>query len=249
MRFNSKALGILTVLFVIFAVISATNAVDSVNDFSNNNFKIDMPSGCDFSQNATSKVNVGEVSVDMTVFENTGDNSKEVSSITYLKDSSANKSVASGFINDIKKNGKIVEEKDKYIVVKTLNSTNFNFSASDIEKGIDDVMGFANEVFSSGDLKFSADGDTVSFSNKGLEISDSNGTNVSVSSDGIKVVDGENSSNNADVSFNSNISTEFLDSDYVVCLENQNNSQLIIISGNDLESLKAMADTASFKGN
>ena len=110
-------------------------------------------------------------------------------------------------------------------------------------------MGFANEVFSSGDLKFSADGGTVSFSNKGLKISDSNGTNVSVSSDGIKVVDGENSSNNADVSFNSNISTEFLDSDYVVCLENQNNSQLIIISGNDLESLKAMADTASFKGN
>ncbi len=248
LRFDSKILGIFTALFVIAVVISAANAADLVDEFNNENFKINVPSGCDFSQNATTDVNVGEVVMSMIVFENTGNNSNNVSSITYLNDSSADKKIVSDVINDLKKDGEIVEENGNYTIVKTQNITNSDVSVSDIENGINSIMGFANDLFSSnGDLNFSADGNSISLSDKGLEIADANGTNVSISSEGIKVSEGDELSNDTNITVDGNMSTDFNDGDYVAFLTNQDNNQLILISGNNLDSLKAMADTVSFK--
>lgn len=247
LRFNSKVLGFLTVLLVIAVVVSAVNAVDLTDNFSNENFEIKIPSGCDFSQNSTSSINFGDVALSMVIYANNADNAKDVNSITFLKDSSSDKKAVSDFMKDLKKDNEIVEETDKYTVVKTQNLGISNGSSSDMNWSFDDALSLANDIFSDDGINFSADGSNLSLSGNGLQISDADGTNVSISSSGVHVSDGENSSNNADISFNENMSADFMEGDYVVCIENQNSNQLILLSGNNLEFLKAMADTASFK--
>ena len=39
------------------------------------------------------------------------------------------------------------------------------------------------------------------------------------------------------------------DADYSICIKNQNNNQLIVLVGNNLDLMKSMADTASFTEN
>ena len=251
MKINSKILCILAAVAVIAMVISAVNAVDLVkNDFNNENFAIDIPSGSDFSEEVTTNINAGDVAMNMLVFENSGNNSDDVSAVIYLKDSSPDKNVISDFTNDLQKDGEIVEENDGYVIVKTQNSNNlFNF---DVGNDLDSIFSFFDGLFSSdGNINISDNGDGISFSDGVLEIHDANGENVSISADGIKV-SGEASSEDGNVSDVTDVSVEGNMTDihygeYVLYLENPDNNQLIAISGNNLDVMKAMADTASFK--
>ena len=139
------------------------------------------------------------------------------------------------------------------------------FFNDQIASGTDDFWSIVDGFFSSGsNVEVGADGSSVhisdgginiddpsanvSFSTNGLEVSDSNGENVSISSDGIKVSDG---SSNGTVEVNSDVDSvmdsysEF--SEYILCLKNPDNDQLILICGNDLDLLKVMAESATFK--
>ena len=124
MKIDSRFLGILTALFVIAILISAVSAA---NVMDNEYFTINIPDNSDFSQDATTNINAGDVAMNMLVFENTGNSSDDVGTIMYLKDSSDDSNVISDLYNDLKKDGQIVEEKDKYIVFKTQNSTIIKF--------------------------------------------------------------------------------------------------------------------------
>lgn len=250
MKINSKVLCVLAVLAVIAVVISAANAADLVkNDFNNENFAIDIPSGSDFSEGVTTNINAGDVAMNMLVFENSGNNSDDVSTIVYLKDSSSDKKVMSDFTEDLKNDGEIVEETDKYVIVKTQNSNElFNFN---VGNDLDSILSFVDGLFSSdGNINISDNGNVVSFSDGVLEIHDADGENVSISADGIDV-SSEASSEEGNVSDVSDISVEgnFSDiefGDYVLYVKNPDNDQLIAIVGNNVDLLKAMADTASF---
>lgn len=228
-------------LLAVFVVISAVNAVDLVNDFDNGDFKINVPSGTDF--NETVNISVNEMN--MIVYENLGKNSHDANSIIYLKDSSADKNEINQFIKDLEKDAKKFEETDKYIVFKnTQNSNDF-----DIGNSLDGVFNIANDIFSSGgNFNVSADGNSVSFSDKGLEILDANGEGASISSEGINFFGNESSDNvTSDISSGAGSSMEY--SDYSVYLKNNNANKVIVISGNNLELLKAMAETASISEN
>ena len=85
-----------------------SNGIDSAN------FAIDIPSGSDFSEEATTNLNVGDVAMNMEVFANHGGNANDVSAIVYLKDGSKDQNIISDVINDLKKDAPVVEENDKY---------------------------------------------------------------------------------------------------------------------------------------
>ena len=91
------------------------------------------------------------------------------------------------------------------------------------------------------------DNSTVSLSTRGLSVSDPNGDDVSISTDGVKVNDsnGENSVD-ANASFDGDVISNVGNSDYAIVIESPDNSQVIVIAGNDLELLKSIAETASF---
>ena len=233
-------------LLAISIVISAVSAADlQKNDFGGD-FAVDIPSESNFSENVTTKLNFCDIAMDLVVFENTGNNSEDINSIIYFKDSSDNKTMIEDFINDLEKDGKKVEETDKYIVLETNTSESEDF---DIVEGFNEVWNFAESLFSSeGDINLSADGNKISLSDKGLEVSDANGQNVSITSEGVSIsgnetLDNESFDVSGDVEVNSNIN----DCDYAVYLENADNDQVIVLSGNNLEVLKSMAETASFK--
>lgn len=102
---------------------------------------------------------------------------------------------------------------------------------------VNGIFNFIGSIFSSGDgLNISADGSSVSFSGKGLEVSDASGENVSITTDGISV-SGESSDNEA-VDVSSDVGSDIENSDYSLYLKNQNNDEVIVISGNNLELLK-----------
>ena len=262
MKINSKILYIFSALFVLAIVISSAGAVDDLisNQFDNESFVIDVPSGSDFSKEATTKLNVGDVAMDMSVYNNKGNNSDDVNTILYLKDSSSDKKIATDLINDLEKDGKIIEENDNYVVVETGNS-NWNFLNFDVGDGLNDLWGFFNGFFSfdvenvvPGDLEVSEENSTVSLSSDGLKVSTVEGDNVSISSDGVKVWEGnesssdDNESADVDVSVNGEVA-DVQDGNYAIYLKNQNADQIIVITGNNLELMKAMADTASFTEN
>lgn len=249
MKANSKILGILAALFVIAIVISSAGAGNLANS---ENFVIDIPDGSDFKEMATTDLDVGDVDMKMLVFENSGNNSDDISTIIYMKDSSNDSSMISDLYNDLKKDCEVVEEKDNYIVFKTQNSN--DVSAEDIEDAINSFMGIAEDIFSSdADMNFSADGNSISFSDKGLEISDANGDNVSISSEGIKVSEAPSSdgevSEDVNITVNGNADASFQNGEYTVYIKNAINDQVIVINGNDLEVMKKMADTVSFGEN
>lgn len=240
-------MGILAALFVIAIVVSAASAANL--NFRNENFSIDVPSGSNFTESAVTNVNIGDVAMKMLVFENLGNNSNDVSTIIYLKDSSADKNVISEFINDLKKDNEVVEENSNYTIVKTKNSDSVNFFNFDVGNDIGGFIDGVGDVFSSHkDINFSAEGNSFSISDAGLEISDANGEGVSIRSEGIKVSDSTNNgTEGANVTVDGNFTTEIQDCDYTVYLKNPSGDQLLTISGNKLDTLKAMANTASFK--
>ncbi len=272
MKINSKYVYIFSALFVLAILISSASAAEKMvsGDFGNESFAIDVPSGSDFNKAATTDLKFGDFAMDLSVFENNGENAKDISTVVYLKDSSSNQNVIDDAINDLKKEGVVVEETDKYFVVETKNSGNWNFFNWDIGNDIDSLFGIANGLFSSdssvnvtgedADVQVSsADGinivdnenNTVKISDKGLQISDTNGEDVSISTDGVKVSgasdnNGSDASESVDVSVDGDLASSIGNDDYAVCIQNPGDGQMIVVSGNNLDLLKSMAETASF---
>ena len=239
MKFNS-ILGVFIALLAITIVISAVSAADLADDFNNDNFAINIASGSNF----TESVNVANKDIVLSIFENSANDSKDANSIIYFKDQTADKSEINNFIKDLENGGEKVEETDKYVVLKNTQ----NFKDFDVMDEVNGIFNFIGSIFSSGDgLNISADGSSVSFSGKGLEVSDASGENVSITTDGISV-SGE-SSDNETVDVSSDVGSDIENSDYSLYLKNQNNDEVIVISGNNLELLKQMAETVSFNEN
>lgn len=238
-------------LFAIAIVISTVSAVDLVdNGFDNEHFAIDVPSSSNFSEIATTEINSGDLAMVMVVFENLGNDSDNVGAIIYLNDLSDDNKVISDFINDLIKNGEVVEETDKYVVVKTQNSNGSDFMNFDIANDFDSILSFVEGLFSSnGGINISSDEGNVSFSSNGLIVSDANGENVSITSQGIEISgsNGTDESNDTYIDVDENIFPDFPNGDYSVYLKND--TQMIVISGNNLELLKSMAESVSLKGN
>ena len=257
------------VVFSAAVVVSSVSAADNLvkGNFSNDDFSIDVPSGSDFGEEATTSINVGDLAMNMEVFLNHGDNAKDLGTVMYLKDSSSNQSIISDAVNDLKNEGPIVEENDKYFVVETKDSNNFfNF---DIGNDLDSLFSFVDGFFSSdsdvnvstqdADVQVSANeginivdenGSTFSLSEKGLFVSDENGENVSIDSTGVKVSENNGSgeaSEGDNVSVHVDSISDVQNGDYALCIESPSNDQLIVITGNNLDLMKSMADTASFK--
>ena len=183
--------------------------------------------------------------------------------IKYLYD----KKVIDDMCNDLQKEGEIVEETDDYFIVKTQNNNwdllNFNIG-DDIGGAWDFVTGLffgdsevsvsANdsdvEVSNDGINIVSPDNETVSLSDQGLEVSDANGEGVSISNEGIKVSanvsENGTASDDVFVAFDENMSSNMANGEYVLCIKNPDNSQAIMLTGNNLDLMKEMADTASF---
>lgn len=236
MKFNSKILSVLLVLLAVLMVISAASAVDLVNDIG-----IEVPSESNFDETA----NVNMNNVNFVIFENSASNANDVASIIYFKDSEADKNSLNDFIKDLEDDGEKIEETDKYSVFKTTQNSN-DF---DVPTGFDNVLNFAEDLFSQGNgFNFSADGNSVSFSDEGLKISDASGENVSISSEGINV-SGDSSSDSENVDISSEVGQDIEKLDYYIFLKNTNGNEVVVIFGNDLDSLKSMAETASFNEN
>lgn len=267
LKIDSRILGILSALLIFAVVVSSAGAADlAASGIDSDNFAIDVPEGSDFVNAATTNLNVGDVAMNMEVFENQGDNANDVSTVMYLKDGSSDKNIISDLYNDLKNDGPIVEETDDYFIVETKDANNWDFLNFDIGNDIDGLWNFASGIFSEdsnvnvttedADVDVSNDeginivGDdntTVSLSTRGLEVSDPNGEDVSISTDGVKVTDsnGENSVD-TNVSVDDHMISNVDNSDYAICIKNPEGNQVIVIAGNDLELLKSIAETASF---
>ena len=78
-RFSSLCI-IALMIFGVFAVATTVSAADSLvkSDFNNTNFAIDIPSGSDFAEEATTNFNIGDFSMGMDIFSNHGNNAKDV---------------------------------------------------------------------------------------------------------------------------------------------------------------------------
>ena len=239
-KLNSKILGILLALLAITMVISTASAVDLVKGIDNDNFGIDVIPGANFDES----VNIGVGDMDLVVFENSGNNTGDVDSIIYFKDSSANKNEIDGFIEDLERNGNKVEETDKYVVLEN----NQNFVDFDFANDLDGFFNMVDDFFSSDEgLNLSAEGNSVSLSDKGLEVSDADGENVSITSEGVSV-SGVKSTGNETVNVSSDVdvNSDIANSDYSIYLKNNDKDKVVVISGNNLELMKAMAETVSF---
>ena len=268
MKINSRILGILSALFLVGILISSASAADDLvsDQFDSESFAIDVPSGSDFNKGATTNLNAGDVSMNMSVFENHGDNSNDVSTVMYLKDSSSNQNIVSDMINDLQNDGKILEENDKFFVIETQNSNNWDFL--NIGDDIGSLWGFVDGLFSSdsnvdvstqdADVKVSsADGikivdsenSTVTLSNNSFHVSDASGEDVIISTDGIKVTENDGSGED---SIDSNVSVDVDsipdvgDEKYLICIKDLDNGQVIVIAGDNLDVMKEMAESASF---
>jgi len=218
-------------------IISAASAVDLIYDFNNDNFAVKVASGTNF----TDTVNVTTNNMKLLIFENSGIDSSEVNSIIYFKDSTPDKNQINGFIKDLEKDGSKVEETDKYVALK--NSQNSN--DFDILNNLDGFFNIAGNIFSSDGLNVSADDNSISLSTNGFKVSSADGENVSITSEGVSV-SGNSSAGNETVNVSSDVDSNIKNSDYSIYLKNQNNSEIIVISGNNLELLKSMAGTVSF---
>lgn len=221
-------------------VISAASAVDLVNEFNNDNFGVKVASGSNFADT----VNIATNNMKLLIFENSGSDSSDVNSIIYFKDSTADKNQIDGFIKDLEKDGTKIEETDKYIALK--NSQNSN--DFDVSNNIDGFFNIAGSIFSSDGLNVSADDNSISLSSNGFKVSSVDGENVSITSDGVSV-SGNSSAGNETVNVSSDVDSNIKNSDYSIYLKNHDNSEVIVISGNNLELLKSMAETVFFNEN
>lgn len=238
LKVNSKILGVLLSSLAIAMVISTASAVDLVSDFNNGDFGIDVASGANFSET----VNIATGDINLVIFENSGDSSNDANSIIYFKDSTSDKKEVTGFLKDLERDGTKVEETDKYVVLKN-NHKSHDF---DIPNDIGDIFNMIGSIFSDEGFNVTSEGNSVSISSKGLEVSDANGENVSITSEGVSVSDG---AGNETVNVSSDVDSNIKDCDYSIYLKNQDNDKVIVISGNNLELLKAMAETVSFNEN
>lgn len=196
-------------IFVGGLLISTVTAVDLVNDdFKNEYFEIDTPAGSNFSQGANTAFNIGDVAWNIAFFHNLGNNSKDVSTVLYLKDSSDNKDTISSFTNDVAKEGKVIEENENYTVIKNQEYDSWDFLGNDSSISLENI---ANSI-------------------KGLFSSD----------------EGSNDSANNN-SIDGYLAANVHDDDYIVYLKNPDDGQIIVIAGDNLELVKKMADSASFK--
>ena len=205
-KIDKRILSIFSALLVIAIAISSVGAADlTSNGIESANFAIDIPSGSDFAEETTTNLNIGDFSISMEIFANNGENANDVSTIVYLKDSSKDQTVISDVINDLKKDGPIVEENDKYFIVETKDANNWDFLNFDIGNDIDSLWNLATGIFSddsnvnvtteSADVQVSQDeginivaddNTTVSLSTKGFEVADPNGDDVSIEKSGNK---------------------------------------------------------------
>ena len=268
LKINSKILGILSALFVLAIVVSSAGAAADLEagGINSDNFALDVPSGSDFVSVATTNLNVGDVAMNMEVFENKGENANDVSTIMYLKDSSSNQNIISDLCNDLKNDGPVIEENENYFVVENKNSNDWDFWNFDIGNDIENIWNFATGIFSSdsnvdvatedADVQVSNndginintdDNTTVSLSSRGLEVSDPSGEDVSISTDGVKVSDAGGDSNvETNVTVDEHMVSTIDNADYALCIKNPDNDQAIVLCGNNLELLKSMAESASF---
>ena len=240
LKIDSRILAGLSALLVVAIAISSVGAVDLVsNGIGSANFAIDIPSGSDFAEEATTNLNVGDVAMNMEVFANHGDNANDVNAIMYLKDDSKDQSIDAnnwdffdfGFGNDI-------DTLWNFATGIFSDDSNVNVTTEDADVQVSKDEG----IHIVGD-----DNSTVSLNTNGLAVSDPNGDDVSISTDGVKVNDsnGENSVD-ANASFDGDIISNIDNADYAICIESPDNNQVIVIAGNDLELLKSIAETASF---
>ena len=268
LKINSKILGILSALFVLAIVVSSAGAATDLEagGINSDNFALDVPSGSDFVSVATTNLNVGDVAMNMEVFENKGENANDVSTIMYLKDSSSNQNIISDLCNDLKNDGPVIEENENYFVVENKNSNDWDFWNFDIGNDIENIWNFATGIFSSdsnvdvatedADVQVSNndginintdDNTTVSLSSRGLEVSDPSGEDVSISTEGVKVSDANGESTvETNASIDENMVSTVDNADYTICIKNPENDQAIVLCGNNLELLKSMAESASF---
>ena len=238
LKTNSKVFGIVMALLAMCIVISAASAVDLANDFKSNDFTVKVASGTDF----TETVHVSTNDMNFMIFENSDKNSKDVSSIMMFKDSTADKKEMNTFIKDLEKTGDKVEETDKYVALKNTQK----LPDGDIGSDLEGIFSIANDVFSSEGLNVSAEGNSVSLSGKSFEVSTHDGENISVTPAGVSFSGGA-SSGNESVNISGDVNSSIKNCDYSVYLKNNNG--VFVISGNNLELLKSMAETVSFNGN
>ncbi len=237
MKLNLKVFGIFMALIAVGIVVSAASAVELGNAFSTDDFGIKAASGTDFNET----VNVAVDDINFTIFKNLGKNSKDINSIIFFKDSSADKNDFDTFVKDLEKYGTKVEETDKYVVLKN----NQNGSDFNIESDLDGIFNIADDIFSSNGLNVSAEGNSVSLSGNGFNVYSEDGENISVSPAGISV-SGASSGDNSSINVSGDIDSNIKDCDYSLYLINPNNNKIIVISGNNLELLKLMAENSSF---
>ena len=142
-KIDSRILSALSALLVVAIAISSVGAADlTSNGIESANFAIDIPSGSDFAEETTTNLNIGDFSISMEIFANNGENANDVSTVVYLKDSSKDQSVISDVINDLKKDGPIVEENEKYFIVETKDANNWDFLNFDFGNDIDSLWNF-----------------------------------------------------------------------------------------------------------
>lgn len=225
-------------LLTMCIVISAASAVDLVNDFKSDDFTVKVASGTDF----TETVNISTNDMSFKIFENSDKNSKDVISIMLFKDSTSDKKEMNTFIKDLEKTGDKVEENDKYVALKNTQK----LPDVDIGSNLEGIFNVANDVFSSEGMNVSADGNSVSLSGKSFEVSTQDGENISVSPAGVYFSGGATSGNES-VNISGDVNSSIKNCDYSVYLKDNNG--VFVISGNNLELLKSMAETVSFNGN
>lgn len=248
MKLNSKILGILTLLFAGAIVISAAAAADLVDDdFNSEHFSIDVPSNSNFSQGSNTGIKLGDVAIHMALFQNLANNSKDVSAVLYFHDDSDDKNLMDDFVADLEKDGKVIEETDKYKVIENEPYEGWNFG-SDSSNSSDNVFSFITSFFGSEDgVNVTTNEGNLSLSENDLNVSLMNDTNVSFTKDEIAISDNENQLlGEDDLVSEGYMVANIHDDAYAVYLNNSDNSKVIVIAGDDLGLLKAMADSVSF---
>ena len=192
-----------------------------------------------------------------------------------MADDTNDSSIVPGLIKDLKKDYELLEDNGDSMVFKNKNSNdwfdlNIGETNGDIWNSVSDVFSSVSDSSSDNSISVSdgknnnvslsadgiqvsdSEGADVSLSTSGFEVSDANGQNVSLSPNGIKVSSSpsENISDelvDANMSWDGDMDLTNVDSDYIVAVQNKNTDKVILLAGNDLNLLKTMAETVSFK--
>ncbi len=218
-------------------VISSVNAANLIDS---DEFSINVEDGSKFVEIVNTDINVTDMALKTLVFENSSDGSGDVSSIVYFKESSDDTNVIVDLYNSLKE-GETVVVTDNYTVFKTSNSSDIlNF---DVPKELDPVKDIAGDVISSIDgVSFSSNGNSVSLSEEGVNISGANGNNVSISTN-------DEASSGENLSAIGNAADYIKNGEYVAVIKTQNNDQAVFVVGNNLDAIKNIAENTSFKEN